>query len=121
MFALLKLFLFQFFVCINANIHVCAQFHYYNLHVPYSSKFSCSKISWNVENHANVNFVKKIVNAHCKPTPIAELWTVVNFHDINFCDWMSTHEIHEDIVLRKFGTIRYVQKVYTGRSSYMYM
>ena len=42
--------------------------------------------------------------------PIAKLWTILNFREINFGDWMSNHEIYENIIPQKFETIRYVQK-----------
>ena len=32
---------------------------------------------------------------------------ILNFREKNFCDQKSNHKIHENIVLRKFGAIRY--------------
>ena len=44
---------------------------------------------------------------HGKPTPIAELWTILNLGEKYFRHWMSNHEIHENIVPQKFGAVRY--------------
>ena len=50
----------------------------------------CDKLWWN-----------KFRDLAWQPTPPAELQTVLNYRD-----WMSNHEIHENIVSRKFGAIR---------------
>ena len=45
---------------------------------------------------------------------VATLTTsILNFREENFRDQKSNHEIHENIVPQKFGTIRYVYRIYT--------
>ena len=64
------------------------------------------KFCENDENHAKVNFCdKNFVVVHGEPTPTAELQTVLNFCVKKFCDWMSNHEIYENSVPQKVGTI----------------
>ena len=70
--------------------------------------FYGQKFHEKVKNHANINFRdKNFVITRGKPTPIAELWTILNFCDEYFHDWMSNHEIHKNIVPQKFGAIQY--------------
>ena len=51
-----------------------------------------------------------------KHTPIAELWTIKCVCEKYFCDWMSNHEIHENIVAQKFGATQYFEIRVTSNS-----
>ena len=58
-------------------------------------------------SHAYIH-VRTIVLAMCLCTQnVATPTTILNFCEENFRDQKSNHEIHENIVPRKFGAIRY--------------
>ena len=68
--------------------------------------FHGQKFGENVENLAYVTYnfrAKNFVVAPGEPTPTADR---SNFRERIFCDQMSNHEIHENIVPRKVGAIQ---------------
>ena len=66
--------------------------------------FRSKKFRENVENQVCVNLRdKNFLIAPGEPMPTADH---SNFCEKNFCDWMSNHEIHEDILAQRFGAIR---------------
>ena len=63
----------------------------------------------NVHVHAHARYppVHASTSAHCSAQHVATPTIMLNFHEENFCDQKSNHEIHKNIVPWKFGAIRY--------------
>ena len=63
----------------------------------------------------SVHYPPSRTSARCAAQHVAT--PTMNFREENFRDQKSNHEIHEDIVPRKFGAIRYVCCVHNSEIS----
>ena len=80
-----------------------------NLRDPFVVKaFVTKKRCRHTHVHASARYPPARASAHCAAQHVATpTMSILNFCEENFHDQKSNHEIHENIVPRKFGAIRY--------------